>query len=153
MTVESAATDFDKFPRISKDVTPLGFTNKYNTFSILNEFEWALDPDKQYSRDCLIKLDNGLYIDPHVNPTLVLADLEETLERRSLITEVTKRITKCKVVVITLGLVEVWKDEVNEKFINITPTKEMRDLHPGRFTHHKVGFQKILITLTLSTSC
>ena len=44
VTVESMAPEFVKLQPVNKEVTGLGFTNKYNTFSILNDLRWALDP-------------------------------------------------------------------------------------------------------------
>jgi len=51
VTVESMAPEFAKFQPVNKEVTGLGFTNKYNTFSILNELRWALDPDATFPVD------------------------------------------------------------------------------------------------------
>src|SRR5436305_6669352 len=44
IAVESAAPEFAKLQAANKETSGLGFTNKYNTYSILNELRWALDP-------------------------------------------------------------------------------------------------------------
>src|SRR4029453_2580464 len=45
MKVEMPAPEFAPLQPVNKETTGLGFTNKYNTFSILNELRWALDPE------------------------------------------------------------------------------------------------------------
>lgn len=132
--VESAAADFDRFPTVAdKKVTALGFTNKYSTYSILNELRWALEPGAKFPEDSLVDLDQNHCVDPHINPTLQVVDRTETLERRKIIHEVTSRIRQCRVVFITLGLVEVWYDRDAEVYLNTTPTSAMRTLHPNRY--------------------
>src|SRR6476646_9621892 len=110
MAVESAAPEFSKLQPAKKKGSGLGFTNKYNTYSILNELRWALDPDAEFPRDSIVQLTNTTWYDPHTNPTLDFVGLEETLERRALMQTVTKRIKECRAVILTLGLAEVWRD-------------------------------------------
>jgi len=132
--VESAATDFNQFAVESgKKVTALGFTNKYTTYSMLNELSWALDPAARFPEASLVDLDAGRCIDPHINPTLMVTDRAGTLERRRVIREVTRRIGDCRVVFLTLGLVEVWYDTQAQVHLNTTPTQEMQRLYPGRY--------------------
>jgi len=132
--VESAAKDFDKFTVESgKKVTALGFTNKYTTYSMLNELRWALDPAAFFPETSLVDLDARRCIDPHINPTLMVTDHIGTLERRRIIREVTRRINDCRVVFLTLGLVEVWYDTLAEVFLNTTPILEMQRMFPRRY--------------------
>src|SRR6266480_676809 len=120
MDVLSGAKEFDSF-RTRNNETNLGFTNKYNTFSIYNELRWALDPAAKFPRDSIAKIDDELCCDPHTNPTLQPAGFEETLRRRGMIQMVTRRVAQCRVVIITLGLVEAWRDKSADTFINATP--------------------------------
>ena len=69
--------------------------------------------------------------DPHTNPTLKLVDFAETLERRALMQTVTKRVTNCRVVIITLGLAEVWRDVQADVFVNCTPLAIAYTLKPS----------------------
>ncbi|HEX7966537.1 MAG TPA: GSCFA domain-containing protein [Gammaproteobacteria bacterium] len=133
--VVSAATDFDRFSTSTghSKVTALGFTNKYTTYSMLNELSWALDPAVKFPETSLVDLDAKRCIDPHINPTLEVVDRAGTLERRRLIQEVNARIRDCRVVFMTLGLVEVWYDKQAEVYLNTTPNKEMLQLNPGRY--------------------
>lgn len=131
--VESAASDFDQFTTVGGKVTALGFTNKYTTFSILNELRWALEPAAAFPEASLVDLDAQHCIDPHINPALLVVDRAGTLERRRIIQDVTRRIRDCRVVFITLGLVEVWYDTHAGVHLNTTPTKEMLQLFPKRY--------------------
>ena len=133
--VESAARDFEQFrTRDGKRVTALGFTNKYTTYSMLNELSWALDPAAKFPDASLVDLDAGRCIDPHINPTLEMTDRAGTLERRRVMQQVNARIRECRVVFITLGLVEVWYDREAKVHLNTTPTSEMRGRFPGRYS-------------------
>jgi hypothetical protein len=110
VAVESMAPEFAKLQPVNKEVTGLGFTNKYNTFSILNELRWALDPEAAFPVDSIFQVTESTWFDPHCTPTLELAEFSETLIRRALMQTVTKRVAHCSGLIITLGLVEVWRD-------------------------------------------
>ena len=132
--VESAATDFNQFNTVAgQKVTALGFTNKYTTYSILNELSWALDPDAKFPEQSLVDLDARRTIDPHINPTLQVVDRAGTLERRRVMQAVNARLKDCRVLFMTLGLVEVWYDKLAKVHLNTTPNREMRGLDPKRY--------------------
>jgi len=133
MAVESAAPEFAKLQPANREESGLGFTNKYNTYSILNELRWALEPNAEFPRDSIVPLTKTTWYDPHTNPTLAFADLEETLERRALIHAVTKRIQNCRAVVLTLGMAEVWRDVKANVFVNRTPIPSLFKTDPDRY--------------------
>jgi GSCFA family len=140
VTVESAAPEFAKLQPANKEVSGLGFTNKYNTYSILNELRWALDPDTEFPRESIVPLTKTTWYDPHTNPTLEFADLEETLGRRALMQAVTKRIEGCRAVILTLGLAEVWRDVKADVFVNRTPIPSLFKTDPDRYEFHLTSF-------------
>src|SRR5262245_6633236 len=110
VTVESMAPEFARLQPVNKEVTGLGFTNKYNTFSILNELRWALDPEAVFPVESIFQVTENTWFDPHSTPTLELAGLSETLDRRALMQTVANRVAHCRGLIITLGLVEAWRD-------------------------------------------
>ena len=130
IAVESAAPEFAKLQPAKKQVSGLGFTNKYNTHSILNELRWSLDPDAVFPLESIVQLTGSTWYDPHTTPTLSFTDFEGTLERRALIQAVTKRIKDCRAVIVTLGLAEVWRDVHTDVFINCTPLDVAYTLKP-----------------------
>jgi GSCFA family len=140
IAVESAAPEFAKLQAANKEVSGLGFTNKYNTYSILNELRWALDPDAEFPRESIVPLTKRTWYDPHTNPTLEFADLEETLERRALMQAVTKRIERCRAVILTLGLTEVWRDVKADVFVNRTPIPSLFKTDPERYEFYLTTF-------------
>ena len=142
IAVESAAPEFSKLQPANKEGSGLGFTNKYNTYSMLNELRWALDSDAEFPRDSIVPLTKTTWYDPHTNPTLEFADLEETLERRALMQAVTKRIRNCRAVVLTLGLAEVWRDVKANVFVNRTPIPSLFKTDPDRYEFQLSSFGK-----------
>ena len=145
MDVLSKTAEFDSFPAMNGELE-LGFTNKYNTFSIYNELRWALDPAAEFPRQSLVDLGNGIFYDPHTNPALQLASLEETIHRREIMQRVNRRILQCRVVIITLGLVEVWRDNIANVFINqLIPG--MHSSYPDRYELHLTNFVENLSNL------
>jgi hypothetical protein len=140
ITVESAAPEFAKLQPVNKEVTGLGFTNKYNTFSILNELRWALDPKAVFPVESIVQVTERTWSDPHTTPTLELVEFEKTLERRVLMQTVTKRVTNCRVVIITLGLVEVWRDLEVGVYTNSTPVRPVLKTQPERYQFHVTSF-------------
>jgi hypothetical protein len=147
MTVESAAPEFARLQAVNKEVSGLGFINKYNTFSILNELRWALDPDAVFPVESIAQVDETIWSDPHTNPALRLAGLEETLERRALMQIVTKRISNCRGVIITLGLVEVWRDIQADVYLNHTPHPLLLRTQRQRYEFHLTSFAQNLANL------
>jgi len=140
IAVESAAPEFAKLKPANKEPSGLGFTNKYNTYSMLNELRWALDPDAEFPRESIVQLTNTTWYDPHTTPTLDFVGLEETLERRALIQTVTRRIKDCRAVILTLGLAEVWRDVKADVFINCTPIRCVVEAEPERYELHLTSF-------------
>ena len=151
IAVESAAPEFAKLQPAKTGASALGFTNKYNTYSILNELRWALEPNAAFPLESIIQLTKTTWYDPHTNPTLNFTGLKETLERRALMQTITKRIKNCRVVIVTLGLAEVWRDVQADVFVNCTPlpvaytlkpsaAPSLFRLEPDRYEFYVTGF-------------
>ena len=140
VTVESMAREFATFQPVNKEVTGLGFTNKYNTFSILNELSWALDPEAAFPVDSIFQVTESAWFDPHCTPTLELAGFSETLNRRALMQTVAKRVAHCRGLIITLGLVEAWRDCKTGIYTNSTPIRSALKPDPDRYEFHVTSF-------------
>src|SRR6266446_6214622 len=147
IAVESAAPEFAKLQPANKEGSGLGFTNKYNTDSMLNELRWALDPDAEFPQASIVRLTDTTWYDPHTTPTLEFVGLDETLERRALIQTVTKRIKDCRAVILTLGLAEVWRDVKADVFVNCTPIPSLFRTQPDRYEFHLTDFDDNLSNL------
>src|SRR6266536_2370172 len=147
IAVESAAPEFAKLQPAKRNASALGFTNKYNTYSILNELRWALDPEAEFPRESIVQVTNTTWYDPHTNHTLNLVGREETLERRALLQMVTERIKRCCAVIVTLGLAEVWRDVQADVYVNCTPIPSLFETEPDRYEFHLTGFADNLANL------
>jgi hypothetical protein len=147
IAVESAAPEFVKLQPANKEGSGLGFTNKYNTYSMLNELRWALDREAEFPRESIVQLTNTTWYDPHTTPMLEFVGLDETLERRALIQSVTKRIKDCRAVILTLGLAEVWRDVQADVFLNCTPIPSLFRTQPDRYEFHLTDFDENLNNL------
>ena len=140
MAVESAASEFARLVPVNKEPTGLGFINKYNTFSVLNELRWALEPGAVFPVESIVQVTENTWSDPHTSPTLKLVGFQETLERRALLQTVTKRIVSCRAVVVTLGLVEVWRDIEADVYLNQPPIPPLLESEPDRYEFHLTSF-------------
>ena len=147
MAVESAAPEFAKLQPANKELSGLGFTNKYNTYSILNELRWVLDADAVFPVNSIVPLTKTTWYDPHTTPMLDFVSREETLERRALLQMVTERIKRCRAVIVTLGLAEVWRDVQADVYLNCTPIPSLFKTEPGRYEFHLTGFAENLANL------
>lgn len=140
ISVDSMAPEFAKLQSVNKEVTGLGFTNKYNTFSILNELRWALDREAAFPVDSIFQVTEKTWFDPHCTPTLELVGFSETLHRRALMQTVAKRVARCRGLIITLGLVEVWRDSKTGLYTNSTPIRSVLKPEPNRYEFHVTSF-------------
>jgi GSCFA family protein len=138
--VESAAPEFARLKPVNKEQSGIGFINKYNTYSMLNELRWALDPTAVFPVESIAQVTDALWFDPHTNPTLELAGFEETLQRRRLMQTVTQRIRDCRVVIVTLGLVEVWRDLQADVYLNHIPAPLLLKNQSKRYEFHLTNF-------------
>lgn len=138
-SVLSLSEKFDAFAA-TEGTTPLGATNRYNTASILNEIQWALDPGTAFPREAILDLKDGTAIDPHMNPNLVLVDRESTQERRRIFSEVVAHVAEADVLILTLGLVEAWVDRQLGLAMNMAPTLPMVRQYPDRFAFCRLNY-------------
>lgn len=109
-----------------------GLLNKYTPQSILNEFEYVFN-DAYKAEDFLIENDKGKFVDMQLHSNQGVS-YERGIERRQQMKSMFKRfVTSADLVVVTLGLVEVWWDNENEIYLNEMPSKALLDTHPDRF--------------------
>ena len=126
-----------KYTRLLKENLPSIF-NLYNTFSIKNNLKWSLDHDLSFPEEALLQVEDNFWTDPH-GCQYLLPPLykEEVISLRRIVNNVISRIKKCRIIIITLGLIEVWYDEYTGLFLNTTPTND-----PERFSFHLTTFEE-----------
>jgi thioredoxin-like negative regulator of GroEL len=121
---------------------PTAILNNYATPSIYNEFAWAFGERPFVVKEHLVELQPGKFADLHLSPTLRPEPLERVMERRRSITAAYRQAAECLVVIMTLGLVEVWYDKVSGCYLNVSPRPSHLRSEPGRFEMHVLSFEE-----------
>ncbi|BCN92764.1 hypothetical protein THMIRHAM_05490 [Thiomicrorhabdus immobilis] len=117
-------------------------SNKYNLPTILNELQWALEPDQSFSADLLFKLPNEITEDCHLAGSAVTGDVDYIAELHRSIQSSFKQIKNADVVVLTLGLSEVWFDRQLGIYLNKAPSRSLIKLNADRFELHTLNFKE-----------
>jgi hypothetical protein len=110
-----------------------GIVNKFNSLSMLQEFQWA-SGEKEYPDEAFLRTRAGLFYDPHIRRKISDADLVELRSRRHSVTEYFQRALKANVIVVTLGLAELWFDNATGLALNEIPDTHNVRLDPDRFS-------------------
>lgn len=98
---------------------PNGCVNKFTTHSMMQELHWLVEPPAWGA--ALLETQGG-WIDLQLAPGLVPVTQARALERRTYLTEdYFARIRQADVMVLTLGLNEVWFDHQTELYLNRSP--------------------------------
>ena len=110
---------------------PRGIFNKYNPFSMINEIKSAFedtDPRQFMLESPKGWMDLQLHTDKYVT-------LDRALERRAEINALVRSaVTKCRIMIVTLGLIEAWYDNQTDLYTNQTPSLATIKQNPGRFS-------------------
>jgi thioredoxin-like negative regulator of GroEL len=122
--------------------------NNYGVPSILNEFTWAFDADQPFDPETnLFEVSPGRYVDIHLPASIKPAPLDETLERRQVITRIIREAAECRIVVMTLGLIEIWYDTISRLYLNYSPRRALVAKNPDRFELHVLSYAETIKTL------
>ncbi len=112
--------------------------HRYNVFSIRHSIGWSLEPEMYCGFSRLMAVGNDGYLDPYAGCRDILpqADAERMVQW---IDGVFKSLRQCRIVIITLGLSEVWEDLETGLVLNCSPLSEMWKAYPGRFRNRLAG--------------
>lgn len=120
----------------------LGVVNNFGTPSIYNEFSWALGLQDFTPEDHIIEVQKDKYVDMHLIPSIRPADWDTVMHRRKAITAAYQSFKECKVIIITLGLVELWYDTKTGYYLNSVPRPLMLKREPDRFKLHVLTYEE-----------
>ncbi|WP_174300274.1 GSCFA domain-containing protein [Caulobacter sp. S45] len=118
--------------------------NNYGAPSILNELQWALGERDFDPETCLLEVTPGKFCDLHLTRLLKAVPVDEALARRNRIKAAMAKVRDCRIIIITLGLVEVWYDNHSQSYLNIPPPKMAAAKYPDRFVIHVMQYNDIL---------
>jgi hypothetical protein len=116
--------------------------NNYGTPSIYNELAWALGERPFVLEDHAVESSDGKFADLHMPTWLRSTSWNVLVRRRQAIQALYRTVTDCRVVIMTLGLVEVWYDTKTQGYVNQTPRPTALKRDPDRFRLHVLSFSE-----------
>ena len=120
-------------PREEHPARVTGVINKFTTASMLNEVRWALT-EAGSGAGSIVEIGEG-WLDLQVSPSGKPVTLERAQERRRYLErDYFTRIRQANVLVVTLGLIEAWRDNDTGVWQNMAPPFFLARRAPGRFT-------------------
>jgi hypothetical protein len=125
----------------------LGYMNKYNSASIRAEMGWALGTPRPPEEHVVLPLGEGAH-DLFAYPgTKFVQSTDNVRAARRIIESRAARIRDCRIVILTLGLAEVWYDSVSGLHINAAPPKSAIAAEPDRFFLDVYSYEEIVADL------
>ena len=130
-------------PFIKNSTSGFETLNKYAPVAMLDELRWALDPDHAFpDSGGFLEIGPDKWIDLHTaNPDA--RPLAEIRQQREVITSNYRKIIDCRVVILTLGLIEVWWDNETHTYVNWAPPIPYLKNNPDRFSFHVLDFDEV----------
>ncbi|WP_299326786.1 GSCFA domain-containing protein [Parasphingopyxis sp.] len=110
--------------------------NNFGTPSIYHEIAWAFGEERFDEDKAFLQLGRNKYIDLHMVSSLRPAPLETLRARREGLFTATRALADCRVIIMTLGLVEIWWDEETQLYLNTQPPRAVQRKSPDRFSLH-----------------
>jgi hypothetical protein len=109
------------------------FVNKFSTHSMANEVEWVAEPP-QFDAQFFTESDAG-WNDLQLSPGIPPVTFERVVERRRYLTsEYFNRVRDATVLILTLGLDEVWHDSLTNRHLNAAPSFFSVRREPSRYS-------------------
>ena len=121
--------------------------NLYSPISILNRLRWALSPNKMPDpAECLIETTEGEWFDPMLHPPRS-GHLDEVIETNQLVSRNMALISECRIIVITLGLVECIFDKKTGIYLNSLKTGIIQPDQYARYEVHVMDLGEVIDSL------
>jgi hypothetical protein len=137
----------DLFRREEFHGLDVGIINNYGTPSIYNEIAWAFGEQEFDPEDHIVELTKGKFVDLHLSPTMRPESREIVLLRREAAFSATRTAKNCRVVIMTLGLTEVWFDTKTGFYLNVMPRPSLMSKEPDRFQLHVLNYDETFLYL------
>ncbi len=124
---------------------PNSLLNEYNPGAMSQRIIWALE-GKSAPVETIVPSGES-YVDLLL-PAGYGVTHERALNRRQEIFEIYESLASCDVVVITLGLVEIWYDQEAKCYLNRMPPHALAAEHPDRFIFKRLDISEAYSLLT-----
>lgn len=115
--------------------------NVFNIRAIVNQFRWGLAGEPPSPQDSLIADGPDHLYDPHSNENAFRGAPDIVHRHRAGVTANMRRLAQCRVVIVTLGLVEVWFDRKSGLYLNVTLPRYLMEREPDRFVLRVLNYQ------------
>ena len=134
--VLSTMPDLPRSP--NRDRSDRGMFNKYNVATILNELRWAFGVGRPYRHDDVLIAPPGdrLLQDYQLAGPGYSEEPGFARQFRVGFNRAFGRIREADLVIVTLGLSEVWYDRQCELYLNAAPMEHLVAAFPGRYELH-----------------
>lgn len=155
--VLSETNQFDKWIP-DNEIRTLHVTNKYNPKSIFQDLELAIENHEPKNKhDFFIDVNDDKFLDPLSCPIFKPSSLDEICERRKITNQVNALASKASILVITLGLIEVWEDKYSGMTLNFSPSPRLLSKFKDRFEFKVLTYEEVYIyvekTIQLLNKC
>jgi hypothetical protein len=121
--------------------------NQYSPVTILQSFKWALEPQSMpENSSCFMDMGNGYTFDP----TLHYAEArkkETVIWNSARVTKINSMVNECRIVIITLGLIECIYDKKLGVYLNGFPIKSIQKIDKERYEIRILNYPEILESL------
>lgn len=120
---------------------------RYNMPMILNEFRWALLGTESFPYECFSEDEGGGFRDHFGHVQEKPRTLAELRTLRDFTFSVTRRLKESRIVVMTMGLVEVWYDRKAGLYSNMPPPDVGLLKEPERYEFRVLSHDEVLEVL------
>lgn len=120
------------------------FLNKYTVHSILSELTLALEPEVIEPSRCLVEVSDGIFQDYQLAGNRLSTSFDKMLSYRADFSRGFSCVRDANVVILTLGLSEVWYDKACDLYLNKAPDPKALRRHPDRFELRVLDYEETL---------
>ncbi len=121
---------------------PVEIVNNFGTPSIFNELAWAFG-EREFDESLhVVEVSKDKYVDLHMVNSVRPSPIDVVRERRRGLIQATRQLAECRVLIVTLGLVELWWDDEAQCYLNTGPLPSVLKKWPKRFFLHVLSFEE-----------
>lgn len=133
--------------RLSARRRPNGVVNQFNVFSMLQQLQRSSGEVSADPAALLVELADGEWIDLHSNPIFETSSRNSVAAVRAALDALFARAFESEVLILTLGLTDVWFDHETGLYLNACPPRTLVQSAPSRYTYQRTSFLENLQAL------
>jgi len=127
---------------------PQAILNNYIPPAIVPQIRWAFGFDEFDVARHVAEVRPGRFVDLQLSVRAFRPmPIEVVLERREKLNAMYRRLAQSHAVIVTLGYIEAWYDNLSGLYVNAAPLKSLVDAEPERFDLHVLDYNDVLGSL------